>query len=263
MEFNFKKKYGQNFLKDKRIIDSIIFKSGVSHDTLVLEIGPGAGALTCELVKNAGYVVAFEIDENLKDILDSKLKEYNNIDIIYGDFLDIDVNKVISKYKYSKKIMVSNLPYYITTPIILKFINENIDVSKLVVMVQKEVADRFNAKIGTKEYNSLSVFLNYYFDIKKLINVPRNVFVPVPNVDSVVIELVKKENKLFVKDEKLFFKLVKDSFKYKRKTLKNNLIGYDLEKIEKILKENGLSLQVRAENISLELFVKIANGMSI
>ena len=159
--------------------------------------------------------------------------------------------------------MVSNLPYYITTPIILKFINENIDVSKLVIMVQKEVAERFNAKPGDHEYNSLTVFLNYYYDIKKLINVPRNVFVPVPNVDSMVIELSKKQNKIYVKNEELFFKLVRDSFKYKRKTLKNNLIGYDLEKIDKILKENGLSLQVRAETLSLEMFIKIANGMDI
>ena len=159
--------------------------------------------------------------------------------------------------------MVSNLPYYITTPIILKFINENIDVSKLVVMVQKEVAERFNAKPGSHEYNSLTVFLNYYYDIKKLINVPRTVFVPVPNVDSMVIELSKKENRMYVKNEELFFKLVRDSFKFKRKTLKNNLIGYDLDKIEKILKENGLSLQVRAETLSLEMFVKIANGIDI
>ena len=263
MDFNFKKKYGQNFLKDKRIIESIVYKSNVDNDTLVLEIGPGAGALTCELAKKSGHLIAFEIDESLKNILDSKLNEYNNVEVIYGDFLDTNVNEIINKYNYSKKIMVSNLPYYITTLIILKFINENIDVSKLVIMVQKEVAERFNAKPGDHEYNSLTVFLNYYYDIKKLINVPRNVFVPVPNVDSMVIELSKKQNKIYVKNEELFFKLVRDSFKYKRKTLKNNLIGYDLEKIDKILKENGLSLQVRAETLSLEMFIKIANGMDI
>ena len=263
MDFNFKKKYGQNFLKDKRIIDSIIYKADVDKDTLVIEVGPGAGALTVPLALKAGRVISFEIDESLKDILSSKLNEYNNVEVIYGDFLDTNVNEIINKYNYSKKIMVSNLPYYITTPIILKFINENIDVSKLVIMVQKEVAERFNAKSGDHEYNSLTVFLNYYYDIKKLINVPRNVFVPVPNVDSMVIELSKKQNKIYVKNEELFFKLVRDSFKYKRKTLKNNLIGYDLEKIDKILKENGLSLQVRAETLSLEMFIKIANGMDI
>ena len=143
MDFNFKKKYGQNFLNDKRIIDSIVFKSGADESTLVIEVGPGAGALTKELAKVSGHVIAFEIDESLKSILDSNLSEYNNIDIIYGNFLNTDVNRIISKYNYSNKIMVSNLPYYITTPIILKFINEKIDVSKLVVMVQKEVADRF------------------------------------------------------------------------------------------------------------------------
>ena len=261
MDFNFKKKYGQNFLKDKRIIDSIIYKADVDKDTLVIEVGPGAGALTVPLALKAGQVISFEIDESLKDILSSKLNEYNNVDIIYGDFLKSDVNSILKKYDFSKKIMVSNLPYYITTPIIMKFIDENIDVSKLVIMVQKEVALRFGASVNSREYNSLTVFLNYYYDIKKLVNVPRTVFVPVPNVDSVVIELKKKENRLYVKDEKVFFKLVRDSFKFKRKTLKNNLRDYDLKKIEKILMESGLSLQVRAEDLSLEMFVKIANGL--
>lgn len=261
MDFNFKKKYGQNFLKDKRIIDSIIYKADVDKDTLVIEVGPGAGALTVPLALKAGRVISFEIDESLKDILSSKLSEYNNVEVIYGDFLKSDVNSVLKKYDFSKKIMVSNLPYYITTPIIMKFIDDNIDVSKLVIMVQKEVALRFSASVNSKEYNSLTVFLNYYYDIKKLVNVPRNVFVPVPNVDSVVIELKKKENKLYVKNEEVFFKLVRDSFKFKRKTLKNNLRDYDLDKIEKILMESGLSLQVRAEALSLEMFVKIANGL--
>lgn len=261
--FNFKKKYGQNFLKDKRIVDSIIYKSGVDKDTLVIEVGPGAGALTVPLAESSGQVLAFEIDDSLKDILDSALNEYNNVEIIYGDFLKADVNSSLKKYNYSKKIMISNLPYYITTPIIMKFIDENIDVSKLVVMVQKEVADRFNARVGTREYSSLTVFLNYYFDIKKIVNVPRNCFIPSPNVDSIVIELVRKKNKLVVHNEELFFKLVRDCFKFKRKTLRNNLKGYDLEKIGKILVDNGFSLQSRAECISLDVFVKIANGMNI
>lgn len=262
MDFNFKKKYGQNFLKDKRIISSIIYKANVDKDTLVIEVGPGAGALTVPLANEAGMVVSFEIDESLKDILSSKLAEYNNVDIIYGDFLKCDVNSVLERYNYSKKIMVSNLPYYITTPIIMKFIDEGIDVDKLVIMVQKEVAERFSAKVNSREYNSLTVFLNYYYDIKKLVNVPRSVFVPVPNVDSIVVELSRKKNKLVVKDESVFFKLVRDSFRFKRKTLRNNLRDYDLEKIEKILMESGLSLQSRAESISLDMFVKIANGIS-
>ena len=248
-------------MKDKRIIDSIIYKADVDKDTLVIEVGPGAGALTVPLALKAGRVISFEIDESLKDILSSKLNEYNNVEVIYGDFLKGDVNNVLKRYDFSKKIMVSNLPYYITTPIIMKFIDDNIDVSKLVIMVQKEVALRFSASVNSREYNSLTVFLNYYYDIKKLVNVPRTVFVPVPNVDSVVIELKKKENKLYVKNEEVFFKLVRDSFKFKRKTLKNNLRDYDLDKIEKILMESGLSLQVRAEALSLEMFVKIANGL--
>ena len=261
MDFNFKKKYGQNFLKDKRIIDSIIYKADVDKDTLVIEVGPGAGALTVPLALKAGRVISFEIDESLKDILSSKLNEYNNVEVIYGDFLKGDVNNVLKRYDFSKKIMVSNLPYYITTPIIMKFIDDNIDVSKLVIMVQKEVALRFSASVNSREYNSLTVFLNYYYDIKKLVNVPRTVFVPVHNVYSVVIVLKKKEIKLYVKNEEVFFKLVRDSFKFIRKTLKNNLRDYDLDKIEKILMESGLSLQVRAEALSLEMFVKIANGL--
>ena len=157
--------------------------------------------------------------------------------------------------------MVANLPYYVTTPIITKFIEDNIPISKLVVMVQKEVGDRFKASKGSKDYNSLSVYLNYYFDIKKILDVSRNVFLPKPNVDSIVLELTKKENLLFLKNQFVFFKLVKDSFVQKRKTLKNNLKSYNLDKIDEILKKYGYDLNVRAEQLSLEIFVEIANNL--
>ena len=165
----------------------------------------------------------------------------------------------IKNYDYKKLYVVANLPYYITTPIIMKIIEE-LDVDKIVVMVQKEVGNRFKAKPNTKEYNSLSVYLNYYFNIKKICDVSRNVFIPKPNVDSIVVLFEKKE-KLKVNDEKFFFKLVKDSFKQKRKTLKNNLVDYDLKKIEEVLKKYNFSLSVRAEQLDLSIFIDLANNL--
>jgi 16S rRNA (adenine1518-N6/adenine1519-N6)-dimethyltransferase len=157
--------------------------------------------------------------------------------------------------------VVANLPYYITTPIIIKFIEDKIPVDKLVVMVQKEVGDRFKAAPNTKDYNSLSIYLNYYFDVKKLLDISKNVFIPKPNVDSIVVEFSKKENKFELKDEKLFFNLVKDSFTQKRKTIKNNLKSYNLEMIEEILKKYKFDLSVRAEQLPIEVFVDIANNL--
>ena len=260
MDFNFKKKFGQNFLKDSRIVNAIVEKAEIDEDTLVIEVGPGAGALTSELAKKAGKVISFEIDESLKEILAKNLSEFGNVEVIYGDFLEANVNEIIKKYNYSKKIMVANLPYYITTPIVTKIIDDCVDVSRLIIMVQKEVAERFSAKSGTRDYNSLTVFLNYYFDIKKIINVPRNCFYPVPNVDSAVVSMNRKSG-LELKNREFFFKLVRDSFKFKRKTLRNNLKGYDLDLIEKILNTYGYDLSVRAENLDINIFVDIANRM--
>ena len=167
----------------------------------------------------------------------------------------------IKKYDYQSLYVVANLPYYITTPIIIKIIEDNINVDKIVVMVQKEVGDRFKAKPGTKDYGSLTVFLNYYFDVTKIMDVSKHVFVPKPNVDSIVVEFRKKEKLLYLKDENLFFKLIRDSFKQKRKTLKNNLEGYNLEKINEVLNKHNLNLQVRAEQLSLDIFVEIVNNL--
>ena len=259
--FTFKKKFGQNFLKDQNILDKIVNKSEVDKDTLVIEIGVGAAALTKTVAPNAYKVLGYEIDTTLKPILEDKLKEYNNIDIIYDDFLNRNVNEDIKKYNYKKIYVIANLPYYITTPIITKLIDDNVNVDKMVVMVQKEVGDRFNAKPDTKNYNSLTVFLNYYFDINKLMDVSRKCFVPEPNVDSVIIELKRKETKYNVKNEKIFFKLVRDAFTHKRKNLRNNLKGYDLEKIENVLKEYNLDLNVRAEHLTIDQFINISNEL--
>lgn len=257
--FNFKKKYGQNFIVDKNVIHSIIKKSDIDKETLVIEIGPGAGSLTSELGKIAKNVIAYEIDETLKPILKQNITP--NTQVIYGDFLKQDVLKDIKNYNYQKLYVVANLPYYITTPIIIKLIEDEIPVDKIVVMVQKEVGDRFKATPGTKSYNSLSIFLNYYFEVKKLIDVSRNVFIPKPNVDSIVVSFTKRDKKIPLKNKEIFFKLVKDSFKQKRKTLKNNLKEYDLSKIEKVLEKHNLNLTVRAENLSIEIFAEIANEL--
>jgi len=257
--FNFKKKYGQNFIVDKNIIHSIIKKSEIDDETLVIEIGPGAGSLTSELGKYAKNVIAYEIDETLKPILEKNITP--NTEVIYEDFLKRDIAEDIKKYNYKKLYVIANLPYYITTPIIIKLIETKIDFDKIVVMVQKEVGDRFKAKPKTKEYNSLSVFLSYYFNITKILDVSRNVFMPKPNVDSIVVCFTKKVDKLKVNNEELFFKLIKDSFKQKRKNLRNNLKGYDLENISKTLSKHNLDLTVRAEALPLEIFVDIANNL--
>ena len=256
--FNVKKKFGQNFIIDKNIIESIIKKSEIDKDTLVIEIGPGAGSLTNKLGEVAKTVLAYEIDESVKPILEKNI--HSNTKIIYDDFLKRNVLEDIKNYDYKRLYVVANLPYYITTPIIIKLIEDKLDIDKIVVMVQKEVGNRFKAKPNTKEYNSLSIFLNYYYNVEKILDVSKNVFIPKPNVDSIVVSFTKKE-RIPLKNEDIFFKLIRDSFKQKRKTLKNNLKGYDLDKIEKILKKHNLDLQVRAESLPIEIFIEISNNL--
>lgn len=260
-KFVFKKKFGQNFLLDQNILNNIVALGNITKETLVIEIGVGAAALTKKLSEKAKIVVGYEIDTTLKEPLSLILENYNNVDIIYDDFLNRDITEDIKKYNYKNIMVVANLPYYITTPIITKFIEEKVDVEKIIVMVQNEVADRFSAIPGTKSYNSLTIFLNYYFDIKKAFIVSRNVFYPKPNVDSAIVIFEKKDKKTMVKNEDMFFKLVRDAFVQKRKTLKNNLKGYDLEKIEKILNSFGKDINCRAENITINEFVEISNNL--
>lgn len=261
--FKFKKKFGQNFIIDSNIINKIVHNSNIDDDTLVIEIGPGAGSLTYFLAQNASNVVCYEIDTEVKNILEDNLKEFSNVNIIYKDFLKADIKEDIKAYKYNKLYVIANLPYYITTPIITKIIEDNIDVDKMVFMVQKEVGDRFKASVNTKDYNSLTIYLNYYFKVRKLMDVSRNVFMPVPNVDSIVVEFTKNFDKLDVYNEKLFFKLVRDSFKQKRKNLKNNLKNYNLEVINRVLNKNGYNLSSRAEQVPINVFVEIANELEM
>lgn len=257
-DFKFKKKFGQNFLTDENILNNIVSNSLVDKDTLVIEIGCGAGALTKKLVKSSKHVIGYEIDETLKPILST----IDGAEIIFCDFLKRNVKLDLNKYEYKKLYVIANLPYYITTPIITKIIEEKLGVDKIVVMVQKEVGDRLSAAPNSKDYNSLTLFINYYFNVKKLFVVSKNVFIPKPNVDSVVISLEKKEKNYDVLDEEVFFKLVRDSFVQKRKTLKNNLKNYDFSVIEEVLKENGFSSNVRAEALPIDIFVKISNKLS-
>ena len=259
--FNLKKMFGQNFIIDENVIDSIISKACIDKDTLVIEIGPGAGSLTYKLGLGAKNVLCYEIDTTLKGLLNENLSNLDNVEVIYKDFLTANVLDDIKKYDYKKLYVVANLPYYITTPIIIKFITDQILVDKLVVMVQKEVGDRFKAVPNTKEYNSLSVYLNYYFDVKKVLDISKNVFLPKPNVDSIVVEFTRKDNKYELNNPDLFFKLVKDAFTQKRKTIKNNLKNYDLCKVEEVLNKYGFDLTSRAEQLPIEVFVDISNNL--
>ena len=260
--FNFKKKFGQNFLIDQNITNNIVLKSDILPNSLIIEIGCGDGCLTEKLCKTGNVVLGYEIDDEVIPLLNNNMSCYNNFNLINDDFMKRDIVSDIGQFSYDNLYVIANLPYYITTPIIEKIINSKIDLEKMVIMVQKEVGDRISAKVGTRDYSSLSVYLNYYFDIKKLFYVSRNSFMPKPNVDSVVVALISKKNKVFVKNENLFFDLVRDSFRFKRKNLRNNLKSYDLDVINSVLLKYGFDLNVRAEQLSLEVFCDIANSLS-
>lgn len=255
-DFNFKKSLGQNFLINKRIIDNIVNSINPNKDDLIVEIGPGAGALTKELLKKDCHVICFEIDKRLEPIL-SEIKS-DNLKIYYEDFLNINLNDYINE-KYNRIYFVGNLPYYITTAIINKIVQES-NPYEIIIMIQKEVAQRFMAKPNNKSYGSISVFLQYNFDIFKVCDVNKNCFNPVPKVDSMVIKL-RKNKKDKVNNEELFYKLIKDSFSQKRKNLRNNLKNYDLEKINNILKTFNKDLTKRAEELTVEEFIKISNQL--
>lgn len=262
-DFNFKKKFGQNFLLDNNILNKIVDQ--VTYDNkkiLAIEVGVGAAALTRKVAKKASHVLGYEIDVTLKEPLKEILKEYDNIDLIFDDFLNRNIANDIKKYNYDEIVVIANLPYYITTPIIEKFIYENIDIEKMVLMVQNEVADRFSAKPNSKNYNSLTIFLNYYYDVQKSFVVSKNAFYPKPNVDSAIVTMTKKKQKYKVVNEEYFFNFVRDSFKQKRKTLKNNLKNYNWDNIRKSLQNIGKSETCRAEELSIEDFIYISNEMN-
>ncbi|MEG2457607.1 MAG: 16S rRNA (adenine(1518)-N(6)/adenine(1519)-N(6))-dimethyltransferase RsmA [Bacilli bacterium] len=254
--FKYKKSLGQNFLIDKTILDKIITSSDLTDEDLVLEVGAGSGTLTKELVKTNAQVISYEIDDRLKNTLN--LITSPNLKIIFKDFLQEDLTSLLKNYKYKKLYVIANIPYYITTPIIEKVLEET-DIYEMIIMVQKEVGNRLKAKPNNKEYGSLSVYLQYYFSISLVTDVPRECFNPSPNVDSVVIKFLKI-NKYKAKSEEFFFKLIKDAFHYKRKNLRNNFKEYDLSKMEKLLKDIKKDLTYRAEQLSIEDFLYLSDN---
>ena len=254
-KFNYKKSLGQNFLYDQNIIDKIVNSSGIDKDTLVIEIGPGSGNLSKEIIPLSGYSILYEIDNRLNNILTKKLSQYNNYKLIFDDFLNQDISNIRKEYNYKKIYVVANLPYYITTPIITK-LTDVLYPDRIVIMIQEEVANRLSATHGTREYGMISVLLGAKYDIKKLFKVSKNCFVPAPKVNSCVI-LMEKNNKLDNIDEKKFINLIKNAFKFKRKNLKNNLSSYDLLKISSFLEKYNFSLANRAEDIPISIFVEM------
>ena len=258
MEIRAKKSLGQNFLKDEDVLNKIVNSVEVLPHDLIIEIGPGKGALTSKLKCFKCDLIAFEIDERMKPIL-SKLED-ENTKVVYEDFLKIDLKSII-KSSYNNIHVVANIPYYITNPIINKLISSTIPIKDITLMVQNEVADRLTSNPGSKAYGSLTVFTNLKYDSKKLFVVPKTCFDPIPKVDSAVIKLVRNEDKYHINDFKKFESLIYDSFMNKRKTLRNNLKSYDWNKVSRILNQHGLNEMVRAEQISIELFVEISNEM--
>lgn len=245
-----KKKFGQNFLIDTNIVDKIA-KSACSKDIKTIEIGPGLGALSEQLLKYSKSVDAYEIDKDMYELLNNNLKD-DNLNVYLKDFLDVD----LSIYK-EKVNICSNLPYYVTTPILFKIIESDLDINKITIMIQKEVADRINAKVNSEDYGALSIEIQYLFDVKLEMNISKNVFYPQPNVDSAVISFVPKtiRNKEFEKD---FFELVKNSFRMRRKTLYNNLKDiYDKDVIGKIYEELKIKDNIRAQEMDLNQFIEM------
>ena len=263
--FVFQKKYGQNFLIDTHVLEKIIRAASIGSDDVVLEIGPGIGTLTQYLCENARKVIAVEIDDMLIPILGETLKEYDNVKIVHNDILKVDVNEIVSEYPGSSIKVVANLPYYITTPIIMGLFESGVPIDSITIMVQKEVAERMQAKPGTKDYGALTLAVQYYADAKIMVNVPPNCFMPRPAVGSAVINLVKhKEKRYDVKNEDMLFRIIRASFNQRRKTLQNGLnnaanLPYTKQQIAEAIEKMGLPAAVRGEKLSLEQFVELSN----
>ena len=264
--FNFQKKFGQNFLIDTHVLDKIIDASGVTEDDFVLEIGPGIGTMTQYLCERAREVVAVEIDKNLIPILSDTLKNYSNVTVINEDILKLDICKLAEEKNQGKPIkVVANLPYYITTPIIMGLFESHVPLDSITIMVQKEVAERMQEKPGSKEYGALSLAVQYYAKPEIVANVPPNCFMPRPNVGSAVIRLTRHEKPpVEVEDEKLMFRIIRASFNQRRKTLANGLnnspeIHLPKEVIQESIVSLGVPENIRGEALSLEQFAELSN----
>lgn len=264
--FNFQKKFGQNFLIDTHVLDKIIDASGVTEDDFVLEIGPGIGTMTQYLCERARDVVAVEIDKNLIPILSDTLKNYSNVTVINEDILKLDICKLAEEKNQGKPIkVVANLPYYITTPIIMGLFESHVPIDSITIMVQKEVAERMQEGPGSKEYGALSLAVQYYAKPEIVANVPPNCFMPRPNVGSAVIRLTRHEKPpVEVEDEKLMFRIIRASFNQRRKTLANGLnnspeIHLPKEVIQESIVSLGVPENIRGEALSLEQFAELSN----
>ena len=264
--FRFQKKFGQNFLIDTHVLEKIIESAGITKDDFVLEIGPGIGTMTQYLCENAREVMAVEIDENLIPILGDTLSSYNNVMVVNEDILKLDIAKVAEEHNNNKPIkVVANLPYYITTPIIMGLFESHVPLESITVMVQKEVADRMQSGPGTKDYGALSLAVQYYSKAEIVANVPPNCFMPRPNVGSAVIRLTCHEaSPVVVNDEKLMFSLIRASFNQRRKTLQNGInnapnLNFSKEQVVTALDKMGLVPTIRGEALSLEQFAELSN----
>lgn len=264
--FTFKKSLGQNFLIDSNVIKEIVYKANIDKNTGVIEVGPGIGSLTEHLAIHAKKVLAFEIDQRLMHVLDDTLSAYDNVKVINQDILEANVLEYIEEYlsDCDDIVVVANLPYYITTPIIMNFLNANLPISRYYVMMQKEVGERISAKPNTKAYGSLSIAIDYYTEAKTVQNVPKTVFMPPPNVDSIIVELkTRSEKKVQIDDEDSFFKLTRGAFLHRRKTILNNYQSLFLDgkkkkdEIRALFSQAGIEPTRRGESLSLEEYQKI------
>jgi len=259
------KKYGQNFLINEEVLDKIIKFADIKKEDLVIEIGPGLGNLTKRLCDRAFKVIAIEIDKNMVEILNKEYSDLTNLEIVNMDIMECDLNSIINNYSDKKVKVVANLPYYITTPIIMKLLEDELDIDLIEVMVQKEVALRLCAIPGKSDFGAITLAINFYTDAEYMFTVPATDFLPAPNVDSAVVRMEVIKNKIKVVDKDLLFKIVKASFLMKRKTLLNSLgsskiLGIDKIALEKILKNLGIPLNVRAENLSIDDYNRLTEA---
>ena len=268
--FDFKKKFGQNFLIDENVVEKIVREAGVTKDDFVVEVGPGIGTMTQILCENAREVVAVEIDKKLIPILtEDTLSYYDNVTVINEDILKLDIKKLADEKNEGRPIkVVANLPYYITTPIIMGLFESGVPIDSITIMVQKEVADRMQTGPGSKDYGALSLAVQYYATAKVILNVSATCFMPRPNVDSAVIKLTRhKEPTVNVADEKLMFKIIRASFNQRRKTLVNGLknspeLSFSKEQIVKAVEKIGKPETIRGEALTLEEFAELANAFT-
>ena len=266
-QFDLRKKFGQNFLIDNHILDKIVEAADITREDCVLEIGPGIGTLTQRLAEEAGEVVAVEIDKNLIPILDETLADYDNVTILNEDILKVDIHEIAAQHGGKPLKVVANLPYYITTPIIMALLESGVPLISVTVMVQKEVADRMRVKPGTKEYGALSLAVQYYASPEIITKVPASCFMPRPNVDSAVIRLIRYEKPpVEVRDEDWLFTVIRASFNQRRKTLANGLanagnLGVNRQQVENALAGMGLSSTIRGETLSLEQFAELSDRL--